>query len=82
MDTQQIIRELTNVENKYKNRYVTYTGKISIGDMARDCRIEIQSLLEELEAANSKIVELNKIISIVTNGNCCEMTIDWGNCNE
>jgi hypothetical protein len=52
MEPKDLIRNLTQVEEKYKNR-VTGFGEICISDMAEDCRKCVERLLarvEELEA--------------------------------
>lgn len=48
MNTKDFIRELTNVEEKYKNK-PTLTFEVNISSMARDCRKHIEFLNGQIE---------------------------------
>lgn len=48
MNTEDFIRELTNVEEQYRNR-PTLTFEVNISSMARDCRKHIEFLNEQIE---------------------------------
>lgn len=48
MNTKDFIRELTNVEEQYKNK-PTLTFEVNISSMARDCRKHIEFLNGQIE---------------------------------